>query len=348
MGDAVDVACAPSTASRDLVVGELVGVLDLPETRKSHVARSTFGTPACSTGHFAVRYLPGAGAQGRSPLRPPSAPPCDRTRLPTLVCAGPGRRYGSAAAAGLRGVAGPGCRVYLQRSLSNDVEALAPGESCEALLLTAKGRLIAPMPVLRRGVNDFLSSRSRISPSGFRARAGAPLRGEKPRSSSRTTRPRSSSVRPRAPPNREYGVPRPGAARRRPAGRPIRHEELERLRIGARTPGSGRELDERVLPAEAGLDRAGHQLHEGLLPGPGAHRSAALPRTRQPLAAGPRPRPRDAPRRRRGAPTHGARRSVASRAPRHDPRRGPRARLRPGPRFPRTPSSTVGAARRSG
>ena len=45
---------------------------------------------------------------------------------------------------------------YLQRMVSNDVEALALGEACQALLLTAKARLIAPLTVLRRGADDFL------------------------------------------------------------------------------------------------------------------------------------------------------------------------------------------------
>ena len=53
-------------------------------------------------------------------------------------------------------MAGPDAEDYLQRMLSNDVAALAVGESCEALLLTAKARVIAPMRVLRRGENDFL------------------------------------------------------------------------------------------------------------------------------------------------------------------------------------------------
>ena len=40
--------------------------------------------------------------------------------------------------------------------VSNDVSALGPGESCEALLLTPKARVIAPLVVLRRGHEDFL------------------------------------------------------------------------------------------------------------------------------------------------------------------------------------------------
>ena len=57
---------------------------------------------------------------------------------------------------GFVGVVGPDAASYLQRMLSNDVEALGPDESCEALLLTAKGRIVAPMTVYRRSADDFL------------------------------------------------------------------------------------------------------------------------------------------------------------------------------------------------
>src|ERR1700716_1401612 len=53
-------------------------------------------------------------------------------------------------------VSGPDARDYLQRMVSNDVEALAAGEACPALLLTAKARVIAPVVVWRRGEQDFL------------------------------------------------------------------------------------------------------------------------------------------------------------------------------------------------
>ena len=53
-------------------------------------------------------------------------------------------------------VSGPQAEDYLQRMLSNDVAALGPGETCDALLLTAKARLIAPVRVLRRAHEDFL------------------------------------------------------------------------------------------------------------------------------------------------------------------------------------------------
>ena len=75
--------------------------------------------------------------------------------------------------------------------------------------------------------------------------------------------------------------------------------ELELLRVRAGTPRFGREIDDRVLPAEAGLDAARRRLREGVLSGPGADRAPALPRSREPDAA----RPLD---RRRGAPEYDA------------------------------------------
>src|SRR3954463_12814823 len=50
-------------------------------------------------------------------------------------------------------VSGPEAGDFLQRMLSNDVLA---GEACEALLLTPKARVIAPLVVWRRGEDDFL------------------------------------------------------------------------------------------------------------------------------------------------------------------------------------------------
>src|SRR6185312_14380486 len=53
-------------------------------------------------------------------------------------------------------VAGRDAADYLQRMVSNDVAALEPGASCEALLLTPKARVIAPLVVQRRADEDFL------------------------------------------------------------------------------------------------------------------------------------------------------------------------------------------------
>src|SRR3954464_15682496 len=53
-------------------------------------------------------------------------------------------------------VTGRDAADYLQRMVSNDVAALASGGTGEALLLTPKARVIAPLVVHRRGDEDFL------------------------------------------------------------------------------------------------------------------------------------------------------------------------------------------------
>src|SRR5215210_4481265 len=50
-------------------------------------------------------------------------------------------------------VAGPDAQQFLQRMVSNDVSA---GAVVDALLLTPKGRVIAPLRIWRRAGDDFL------------------------------------------------------------------------------------------------------------------------------------------------------------------------------------------------
>ena len=52
-----------------------------------------------------------------------------------------------------------------------------------------------------------------------------------------------------------------------PATWTLGEDELERLRIRAGTPRWGRELDDRVLPAEAGLDERAVSFTKGCYPG---------------------------------------------------------------------------------
>ena len=51
---------------------------------------------------------------------------------------------------------GPDAAAYLNRMVSNEVEDLPLGEAREALLLTPKARIVAPLVVWRRGADDFL------------------------------------------------------------------------------------------------------------------------------------------------------------------------------------------------
>ncbi len=169
------------------------------------------------------------------------------------------------------GVTGPDAASYLQRMVSNDVEALSPGEACQALLLTAKARLIAPLTVLRRGPDDFLlltepTLGDRVANELVRLRFAAKCVIEAEEHSSTVVLgdpPPAGAL-----PTPDYGVT---AYELLDAVAPtvdsISGGELERLRILARTPAWGLELDDRVLPAEAGLEERAISFTKGCYPG---------------------------------------------------------------------------------
>ena len=155
--------------------------------------------------------------------------------------------------------------------VSNDVEALGPGEACEALLLTAKARLIAPLTVLRRSADDFLlltepSLGETVAKELTRFRFAAKCAIEPEEHTSTIVLggpPPDGSI-----PTADYGVPAYELIDAdEPDADPIAAEELERLRILARTPAWGRELDDRVLPAEAGLEERAISFTKGCYPG---------------------------------------------------------------------------------
>ena len=160
-------------------------------------------------------------------------------------------------------VAGPDACDYLQRMVSNDVEALQVGDACPALLLTAKARVIAPLVVWRRGEEDFLLLTEPELGEPVRALLVRMRCARAARSSSRSTRRRSSSAATASRPT--------SRARARCSTRSSRAtldaEELERRRIEARVPRWGREIDDRVLPAEAGLEATHVSFSKGCYPG---------------------------------------------------------------------------------
>ncbi len=160
-------------------------------------------------------------------------------------------------------VQGPDAADLLQRIVSNDVLA---GESCEALILTAKGRVIAPLLVWRRGDDDFLlltepelgeTVRAHLTRMRFASRCSV----EAEEHSSAIVLGGSGGI-----PTRDYGVPAVEVLDGVEAAEPA-DDELERLRILARTPRWGRELDEGILPAEAGLDERAVSFTKGCYPG---------------------------------------------------------------------------------
>ena len=163
-------------------------------------------------------------------------------------------------------VRGPGAEAYLQAMVSNDVEKLAVGDACEALLLTPKARVIAPLVVLRRGFEDFLlltepGLGDRVRTTLVRTRFAARCEIESEEHSSSVVFREDEGI-----PTADYGVP---AVEVLDAGLEpnVGDDELELLRIRAGTPRLGREIDERVLPAEAGLDARAIDFAKGCYPG---------------------------------------------------------------------------------
>jgi folate-binding protein YgfZ len=151
-------------------------------------------------------------------------------------------------------VAGPDAEDYLQRMVSNDVAALSVGERCEALLLTPKSRVIAPLVVLRRGADDFLLLTE-------------PELGERVRAE--LTRFRFAAKAEIEPEEHESWVVLGGeeVLDERPPGEEVDGEAYERWRVEAGIPRWGREIDDSVLPAEAGLTETHVSFTKGCYPG---------------------------------------------------------------------------------
>jgi len=157
-------------------------------------------------------------------------------------------------------VQGPDAVAYLNRMLSNDV----PEEgSVDALLLTAKARVIAPVLVWRRGADDVLlltepELGEALRTQLVRMRFAAKCEIEPEEHVSTVVLGGSEGI-----PNRDYGVPAVEVLDSDLDG----DADLERLRIEAATPRYGRELDDRVLPAEAGLEERAISFTKGCYPG---------------------------------------------------------------------------------
>jgi tRNA-modifying protein YgfZ len=160
-------------------------------------------------------------------------------------------------------VRGPDAADFLERMLSNAIADVP----CEALLLTPKGRVIAPLVVVQRSADDFLlltepGLGETVQATLIRARFAAKCEIEPERHTSLVVFGEGEGI-----PNRDFGVP---ALELLDADEPTElaaEEELERLRILARRPRWGREIDDRVLPAEAGLTETHVSFTKGCYPG---------------------------------------------------------------------------------
>jgi tRNA-modifying protein YgfZ len=170
---------------------------------------------------------------------------------------------------GYIGVAGFDAADFLERMLSNEVASLEPGrEARPALLLTPKSRIVAPLRIVRLGPDAFL-----LITEGELAEAVAStlLRARFAAKCQIAVEPYHGFLHLGHDPgegiaNRDYGVEawETWGEEGRDAADPA---ELEALRIEAGTPAWGKELDETVLPAEAGLDETHVSFTKGCYPG---------------------------------------------------------------------------------
>jgi tRNA-modifying protein YgfZ len=159
-------------------------------------------------------------------------------------------------------VHGPDAVDFLDRMLSNDVPAEG---SADALLLTPKARVIAPVLVWRRADDDVLlltepELGDTLLAQLTRMRFAAKCEIEREEHTSTIVFGERRGIE-----NRDYGVPAVEVldAEVDAAG----EDDLEPLRIAAATPRYGRELDDRVLPAEAGLEERAISFSKGCYPG---------------------------------------------------------------------------------
>jgi tRNA-modifying protein YgfZ len=171
-------------------------------------------------------------------------------------------------------VSGPDAEDFLERMLSNEIASLEePPDVRPALLLTPKGRIIAPLRVAREKPDGFLLITDAAELAG--PVADALQRARFASKCEINVLPWDGYVHfdaepgPGRIPNDDYGVaavetwsPR-GVA---PSAAPDA-SSLEALRIEAGTPAWGKELDDSVLPAEAGLDRTHISFTKGCYPG---------------------------------------------------------------------------------
>jgi len=148
-------------------------------------------------------------------------------------------------------VSGPDAEDFLQRMVSNDVAA---ADRCDALLLTPKARIVAPLSVVRRAPDDFLLLTEPelgdvVRTQLLRARFAAKVEIE--------------------PEEHESWLVLGGeeVLDERPPGDEATDEDVERWRIESRIPRWGRELDDSILPAEAGLEETHISFSKGCYPG---------------------------------------------------------------------------------
>ena len=229
-------------------------------------------------------------------------------------------------------VAGPDAEDFLQRMLSNDVDR---GALPARMLLTPKARLIAPLVVVRRADEDFLLLTEPglgeiVGATLLRARFAAKVEIEPEEHTSVVVFGEDGGI-----PNERARRARLRAARRRRRRRRSRPTRSSASGSSPRAPAWGKELDDTILPAEAGLDETHVSFTKGCYPGqePIARLHYRGKVNREPAGArgrGRRAGRRDPPRRKGRRPGHERSRRPGARLRTSRGSRGRRAERRGG------------------
>ena len=145
--------------------------------------------------------------------------------------------------------------------VSNDITT---AELVDALLLTPKGRLMAPLRVWRRGADDFLLLTEPelgevVRAVLLRSRFAAKCEIEPEEHTSAVVFGDAEGLPGEIPGTVEVLDQAVRAT--------VEADELERARIEAGVPAWGKELDDSILPAEAGLDETHISFTKGCYPG---------------------------------------------------------------------------------
>jgi folate-binding protein YgfZ len=163
-------------------------------------------------------------------------------------------------------VTGPEASDFLERMVSNEVVSLETGEARKALLLTPKSRIVAPLRVVREGPEEFLlltepDLAETVASTLTRARFAAKCEIEVKQYRGYLRLGAGDGIG-----NDDYGVEawESWGDEELDAADP---QDLEPLRIEAGTPAWGKELDDAILPAEAGLDETHVSFTKGCYPG---------------------------------------------------------------------------------
>jgi tRNA-modifying protein YgfZ len=169
-------------------------------------------------------------------------------------------------------VSGPQAEDFLERMLTNEVVSLAPEEARSALLLTPKGRIIAPLRIIRTAPEGFVlitdvSVLAAPVAEALRAARFATRCEIETRSWSGFVQFGAEAPPPPAFPIADFGVDAWEGWREEGPEERGDPDSLEALRIEAGTPAWGKELDDSILPAEAGLDETHVSFTKGCFPG---------------------------------------------------------------------------------